>query len=103
MKEEEDMFETENVLVDADPDDFEGNDFEGETFHLTQAAVEIVERRDDDGGITTLREAREHYKAGDFVKADSLVLLVAMYGMTFGNHELIEAARKTKQFVASDR
>ncbi len=81
-----------------DNDEFADDD----KLHLTQAGIDLVERRDMDGEITALREATERYNQGDFVGGDSLVLLVAMYGMVYGNQEMIEAARKAKRFIASD-
>lgn len=76
------------------------DNFKDETvLHLTEKAVEYIQ---PDNGETALQDAEEAFNNGDFAKGNSLVLLIAMYGMMAGDQELVNRAKKISRFVSSD-
>lgn len=66
----------------------------GEEVQINDKGRACADRRDADGTLTCLREAREHYERGDRKRGDAMVILVVLRGYELGDEAMTSAARE---------
>lgn len=68
--------------------------FGNEEIELNDKGRACADRRDPDGSLTSLREAREHYEAGNRKQGDAMVVLIVLRGHELGDADMTRAARE---------